>query len=120
MLPYSCGIRTFQLHVVNNYLINYLALYARLMRSRTRVELASPVYLGLGIILIIIYVCMSDTFPDTRGTRIPRLLGVKNYLNNNLPRLLGVRNYLNNYFAMYTRLTCSHIRLQLASPPTWG
>ena len=44
---------------------------------------------------------MSDTFPDTRGTCIPRLLGVKNYVNN--------------YFAMYTRLTRSRMRVDLAS-----
>ena len=45
---------------------------------------------------------MSDTLPGTRGTRIPRLL--------------GVRNYLNNYFAMYTRPTRSRIRVDYASP----
>ena len=39
---------------------------------------------------------MYDALPDTRGTRIPCLL--------------GVRNYLNNYFA-YNRLTCSRIRV---------
>ena len=44
---------------------------------------------------------MSDTFPDTRGTR--------------MPRLLGVRNYLNNYLAMYKRLTRSGTRVELAS-----
>ena len=49
---------------------------------------------------------MSDTFPDTRGTRIPRLLVVKSYLNN--------------YFAMYTRLTRSRIRLEVASPAYFG
>ena len=36
-----------------------------------------------------------------RGTRISRLLGVKDYLNN--------------YFAMYKRLTSSHIYVELAS-----
>ena len=45
---------------------------------------------------------MSDGLPYTRGTRIPFLL--------------GVRNYLNNYFAMYTRLTRSRLRVELASP----
>ena len=37
-----------------------------------------------------------------RGTRIPHLHGVKNYLNN--------------YFAMYTRLTRSRKCVELASP----
>ena len=32
------------------------------------------------------------------------------------PTYVGVRNYLNNYFAMYTRLTRSHIHMDLASP----
>ena len=40
--------------------------------------------------------------PYTRGTRIRHPL--------------GVRNYLNNYFAMYTRVTRSHIYVELASP----
>ena len=31
------------------------------------------------------------------------------------PGLHGVRNYLNNNFAMYTRLTRSRIRLEIAS-----
>ena len=34
-----------------------------------------------------------------------------------LPQLLGVRNYLKNYFAMYTRLTRSSVRVELAPPP---
>ena len=42
---------------------------------------------------------MCDALPYTRGTRIPRLL--------------GVRNYLNNYFTMYKRLTHSRIRVEL-------
>ena len=33
-----------------------------------------------------------------------------------IPHLLGVKNYLNNYFAMYTRLTRSHLHADLASP----
>ena len=49
---------------------------------------------------------MSDAVPYKRGTRIPRLL--------------GVRNYLNNYFAMYKRLTRSRIRVELASPGYMG
>ena len=72
----------------------------------------------------------------TRGTRSPRLLGVRNYLNNyfamytrltfpytrgsRIPRLLGVRNYLNNDFAMYTRLTRSNIHAGLPSPTYLG
>ena len=40
--------------------------------------------------------------PYTRGTRIPRLL--------------GVRDYLNHYIAMYKRLTRSRITVELASP----
>ena len=32
------------------------------------------------------------------------------------PRLLGIRNYINNYFAKYTRLTHSRIQVELASP----
>ena len=43
---------------------------------------------------------MSDALPYTRGARIPRLR--------------GVRNYLNNYFVMYTRLTHSRIHVELA------
>ena len=39
--------------------------------------------------------------PYTRGTRIRHPL--------------GVRNYLNNYLAMYTRVTRSRIRMDLAS-----
>ena len=49
---------------------------------------------------------MSDTIPYTGETRIPRLLEVKNYLNN--------------YFTMYTCLTRLRIRVKLASPPSWG
>ena len=41
-----------------------------------------------------------------RGTRIPRLLGVRNDLNNN--------------FAMYKRLTRFHIRVELASNAYFG
>ena len=42
----------------------------------------------------------------TRGTRIPRLLGFKNYLNN--------------YYAIYKRLTRSRIGVELASPDYLG
>ena len=72
----------------------------------------------------------------TRGTRLPRLLGVTNYLNNyfamytrltlpytrgtRIPHLLEFKNYLNNYYAMYKRLTRSRIRVELASPAYLG
>ena len=36
------------------------------------------------------------------------------------PRVLGVRNYLNNYIAMYTRLTRFCTRVELASPAYLG
>ena len=72
-------------------------------------------------------------FPYTLGTRVPRLLGVRNYLNNyfsmytrltrlpytpetRISHILGFRNYLNNYFSMYTSLTRSYIHADLASP----
>ena len=69
--------------------------------------------------------------PHSGGPRIPRLLGVRNYLNNyfviykrltrsRVLRLLRVRNYLNNYFAMYKCLTLSRIRVKLASPAYLG
>ena len=59
MLPYSRGIRTFRLDVVKNYLINYFAVYARLMCSRIRVEVVSPTIFGLRIIEIIILSCLT-------------------------------------------------------------
>ena len=49
---------------------------------------------------------MSDALPYARETRIPLLLGVKNYLNNN--------------FAMYTCLTRFLIRVELESPGKLG
>ena len=75
--------------------------------------------------------------PYTRGTRMPRLRGVRNYLNNyfakykrlarsrirvktHMPRVVGVRNYLENYCAKYKRMTLSSIRLELASPACFG
>ena len=45
---------------------------------------------------------MPDAHPYTGGPRIPRLF--------------GVRNYLNHYFAMYGRLMRSRVRGELASP----
>ena len=49
---------------------------------------------------------MSDTLPYKRGTRISRLL--------------VVRNYLKNYLAWYKRLTHSRIRVGLSSPAYSG
>ena len=49
---------------------------------------------------------MSDVLSYTRGTRIPHLL--------------GDRNYLNNYFANYTRLTHPRIRVELGSSAYLG
>ena len=37
-----------------------------------------------------------------------------------IPCLLGVINYLNTYFAMYKRLTRSCIRVELATPACLG
>ena len=76
-------------------------MYKLLTRSPSiRVDLESPAYLGLGIIFIC-HVYASNALPYTHGSRIPRLL--------------GVRNYLNNYFSMYMRLTLSRINADLAS-----
>ena len=77
-------------------------MYKSLTCSRIPVELASPAYLDLGIIQIIILSCRN-------AGRAPV------YAWNPHPRLLGVRNYFNNYFAMYKRLTYSRIRVKLAS-----
>ena len=49
-LPYICGTRIPHLIGVKDYLNNYFAMFSRMSRSRTRVELASPTYLGLRII----------------------------------------------------------------------
>ena len=48
--PYTRGTRVYPLLGVRTYLNNYFAMYTRLTRSRIRVELAYPAYLGLGII----------------------------------------------------------------------
>ena len=37
-----------------------------------------------------------------------------------IPRLFGVKKYLNNYFARYKRLTRSRIYVELASPAYLG
>ena len=50
VLPYTRGYRILRLLGVWNYLNNYCAKYKRLTRSGIRLELASPAYLGLGII----------------------------------------------------------------------
>ena len=79
---------------------------------------------------------MSDSLPNTRGTRISRLPGVRIYLNNYFAMFilltgfrmrldlkspaLWVRNNLNNYFATYTRLTRSSIHVELAPPAYVG
>ena len=72
-----------------------------------------------------------------RGFRIPRLRGVRNYLNNyfsmyklltrsrrthesRIPRLRGVRNYLNKHFGMYKRVTRSRLHVELASAAYFG
>ena len=64
----------------------------------------------------------------TRETRIPCLLGVRNYFcykrldqlpytrGTRIPPLLGFKNYLNNYVTIYRRLTRSLIRVEVASP----
>ena len=49
---------------------------------------------------------MCDSFLVPPGTRIPRLLGVKNYLSN--------------YFAMFILLTLSLLRGELPSPDYFG
>ena len=37
-----------------------------------------------------------------------------------IPHLLGFKNYLNNYYAMYKHLTRSRISVELASPDYLG
>ena len=49
-LPYTREYRVLRLLGVRYYLNNYCAMYTRLTRSRIRVNLVSPAYLGLGII----------------------------------------------------------------------
>ena len=73
------------------------------MRFRIRVEYVSPTYLGLGVRKIIILLCIHvEALPYTGGTRTPRLL--------------GVRNYLNNFFTMHKGLTRTCIHVEVASP----
>ena len=82
-------------------------MYNASTRARVHVELASPAYLGLGIIYIIILPCLtSDGLQYTRGAPIARLL--------------CVRNYFNNYFATYTRLTTREYAWNSHPPPTLG
>ena len=65
----------------------------------TGMDPESTVYIRLRIIYITILPCMypSEMLLYARVTRIPRLLGLKNYLNN--------------YFAMYIRLMRSRMRV---------
>ena len=60
---------------------------------------------------------MCDALPYTGVTRIARLTYKR---GTRIPRLRGVRNYLNNYFTIYKRLTRSRIREELASPTYLG
>ena len=83
-------------------------MYKRLTRSRIRVEIASPAYLRLEIIQIIIFPCI-NAWRDSVYVWI---------LHPTPP--FGVRNYLNNYVAMCKRLTRSRIRVELASPAYLG
>ena len=74
----------------------------RLTRSPIRAELASPTYLGLEIIEIIILPCINAWHaPSTRETC--------------MPCQFVFRNYFKNYFAMYKRLTRTRIRVERAS-----
>ena len=57
-LPYTRGTQIHRLNGVRNYLNNYFVLYARLTCFPIRVELASPAYLGLEFIFIIILPCI--------------------------------------------------------------
>ena len=86
-LPYTRGIRIASPLRVKIYFNDYyFTMYKCLTRSRIRVKLASPSYMGLAIIMPI-YVCRAPV-----------------YAWNSHPRLLGVNNCLNNYFA-YKRMT---------------
>ena len=78
-------------------------MYNRLAHSRIRGELGFHAYLGIGLIKkLFCHVYTSDALPYTGGTRNPRLL--------------AARNYLNNYFAMYKSLTLSRISVELLFP----
>ena len=54
-LPYTRETHIPRLLGVKNYLNDYFTMYKRMIRSRIPVKLASPAYLGLGIIQIIIW-----------------------------------------------------------------
>ena len=96
------GTRIPRVLVVRNYLNNQFVNYTCLTHSRIRVELASPANLGLRINQQLFgHTNMSVVLPYTRGTRIPRLL--------------KVRNYINNYLALSKHLTRSIIGVELAS-----
>ena len=82
-------------------------MYKPLTRSHIYAELASLAEVGLSFIKIIIcLVQTSDALPYTHGTRVPRLLRVRKYLNKN--------------FSIYKRLMRSRIDVELAPPPKWG
>ena len=49
-LPYTCGTGILHKLGFKNYINNYFTMYKRLPRSCIQVELATPAYLGLGII----------------------------------------------------------------------
>ena len=96
-------------------------MYSRVTGSRIRVELASPACFGLGIRKKLFYhVYTSDALPYTEGNKLLWHIytydGLPYTGKTRIPCLLGVRNYLNNYFAMYKRLTHYRIRVKLASP----
>ena len=77
-LPYTRGIRIPCLLGVRNYLNNYFAMYTRLTRLEY-VRNSHPRLLEVRDYLNIYFVYTSDALPYTRGTYIPRLLGVRNY-----------------------------------------
>ena len=100
-------------------------MYSRVTGSRIRVELASPACFGLGIRKKLFYhVYTSDALPYTEGNKL--LWHVYTYDGlpytggTRIPCLLGFRNYLNNYVANYTCLTRSRIREELTSPAYLG
>ena len=70
-------------------------------------ELGFHAYLGIGLIKkLFCQVYTSDALPNTGGTQIHHLR--------------GVRNYLNNYFAKFKCLTRTRIRVELACPAYMG
>ena len=82
-------------------------MYTPLTHLRKHAELASPAYMGLEIILLIILLCINVC-------RTPVYAWISHL------RLLVVWNYLNNYFATYTGLTSFRIDVELVSPAFFG